>query len=339
MVVEPISSSSSSSSSIPIQPLFQDRQVEYVPDPEHHQQHPTQQQQQQQPDTQPLSASNPATTPTNDEPLPSSAITSNAQSSLSTTQSHPNLLLKIRSSSITRVSLEFELEGELLDSVRPRPGGGAQTGSSPVAAESNLNPDKDVPNPRYHHHPLLQDTTRVPVTTEHVGLTKKGLRSSRSSNAPLRSTLNSAGSMTSPSTTTGTEDYVFVSVRPRVTSMPTPDKRTLPNSGESSVYGPIIYFAETRTERHMHDLCRSEVAFQQQVRLTIQNKGTERPIFSFLFLRDKLRQPCECDNMLIQKTILCEMTSAGPEPRNHHNGCAESTPSWRKAGLDPLPLR
>lgn len=296
MVVDLISSSSSSS--IPIQPLFQDNQVEYVPDPEHHQQHPTQQQQQQQPDTQPLSASNPATTPTNDEPLPSLTTTSNAQSNLSATQLHPNLLLKIRTSPTTRVSLEFELEGELLDSVRPRPGGGAQTGSSPFAAASNLNPDKDAPNPRYHHHHLQQDTTGVPVMTDHVGLTKKVLRSSRSSNAPLRSTLNSPGSMTSPSSTTGAEDYVFVSVRPRVTSMPTPDRRTLTNSGESSVYKPVIYFAETRAERHMHDLCSSEVAFQQQVRLTIQNKAPNKPFFSFLFLRDKLRQPCEFIEMI-----------------------------------------
>ncbi|KAG9063093.1 hypothetical protein KI688_004693 [Linnemannia hyalina] len=208
--------------------------VEYVPDPEHHQQHPTQQQQQEQqqhqPDTQPISASNPVTTPTNDE---------------------PNLLLKIRTSSTTRVGLEFELEGKLLDSVRPRPEGGAQTGS-------NLNPDKDVPNPHYRHNHLLQDTTRVPVTTEHVGLTKMELRSSRSSNAPLRSAFKSTGSITSPST--GTEDYVFVSVRPRVTSTPTPDRRTLTNSSESSVYKPTIYFAETRTERHMHEMCRSELA-------------------------------------------------------------------------------
>ncbi|KAG0378431.1 hypothetical protein BGX24_003880 [Mortierella sp. AD032] len=75
---------------------------------------------------------------------------------------------------------------------------------------------------------------------------------------------------TSP-TATAAEDYVFVSVRPRVTSTPTPDLRTL-TSPSTNVYQPIIYFAETRTVRHMHELCSSEVAFQQQ---TISDSVTD----------------------------------------------------------------
>ncbi|KAF9131734.1 hypothetical protein BG015_003817, partial [Linnemannia schmuckeri] len=275
MVVDLISSSSfssSSSSSIPIQPLFQDYQVEYAPDPEHHQQqqtHQQQQQQQQQPDTQVFSTSNLGTTPTNNnnDSLLSATTTSKAQSSLSTTQLHPNLLLKIRAKSTTGLSLQFELEGELLDAVQPRTGGGAQTGSSP--AESNLNPDKDVLNPRHNHRHLLQDSTRVPVTSENADLIKKEVRNSN--NAPLRSTLNSTATMTSTSLTTGgTEDYVFVSVRPRVTSTPTPD-RNLTSRGGSGVYKRTIYFAETRTVRHMHELCSSVVASQQHL---VQNSGT-----------------------------------------------------------------
>ncbi|KAG0289535.1 hypothetical protein BGZ97_006442 [Linnemannia gamsii] len=45
--------------------------------------------------------------------------------------------------------------------------------------------------------------------------------------------------------------------------MPTPERSL--TSGGSSVYKPIIYFAETRTVRHMHELCRSEATFQQQL--------------------------------------------------------------------------
>ncbi|KAG0278960.1 hypothetical protein BGZ95_002646, partial [Linnemannia exigua] len=86
-----------------------------------------------------------------------------------------------------------------------------------------------------------------------------------SDDAPLRST-----SIPTSPTTAAAEDYVFVSVRSRVTSTPTPDMRTL-ISPSTSVYHPIIYFAETRTVRHMHELCSSEVAFQQQ---QAQNPGT-----------------------------------------------------------------
>ncbi|KAF9926477.1 hypothetical protein FBU30_003948 [Linnemannia zychae] len=67
---------------------------------------------------------------------------------------------------------------------------------------------------------------------------------------------------------TGADDYVFVSVRPRVTSTPTPERRVLTNSGAISSRVPsIIYFAATRTVRHMHELCSSssnEKGFQQQ---------------------------------------------------------------------------
>ncbi|KAG0284292.1 hypothetical protein BGZ96_011319 [Linnemannia gamsii] len=45
--------------------------------------------------------------------------------------------------------------------------------------------------------------------------------------------------------------------------MPAPDRPL--TIGVSGVYKPIIYFAETRTVRHMHELCGSEAAFQQQL--------------------------------------------------------------------------
>ncbi|KAF9090688.1 hypothetical protein BGX23_005806 [Mortierella sp. AD031] len=71
--------------------------------------------------------------------------------------------------------------------------------------------------------------------------------------------------MTSITTTTAAvaDDYVFVpSVHHRVMSMTAPEEITL-TSG--SVYQPTIYFAETHTVRHMHELCSSEAALQQQL--------------------------------------------------------------------------
>lgn len=59
--------------------------------------------------------------------------------------------------------------------------------------------------------------------------------------------------------------------------MPTPERSL--TSGGSSVYKPIIYFAETRTVRHMHELCRSEATFQQQVRLTITKNAPNKTIW------------------------------------------------------------
>jgi len=221
MVVDLISSSSSSSSpslSIPIQPPFQDLQSEYVPDPEDH----------QQPDAQ--------------QPPPASNLPA-------TPASLPQQLLKIHAREMGLI-LRFELDGNLLESVRPRPGG-AQTGSS--LAESNLNPAKYDPNPRHHEY-QQRDLPTIPA--DHTGPARRKLGGGRSDGREESTLVSTA------------DDYVFVSVRPRVTSRSAPDK-TLTNSASK----PIIYFAETRTVRHMHELCSSEAVFQQQVTEKKRKKG------------------------------------------------------------------
>ncbi|KAG0354891.1 hypothetical protein BGZ54_001436, partial [Gamsiella multidivaricata] len=188
--------------------------------------------------------------------LTSASTTADTPTPTSMTKELSSLLLKVHARESLRLSIE--LKGDLLDPVRPRP---RRTRTEPRTRAGNPSATTaSQTNPESGRRYQLGDigralTAAVPLTAEQT----LGGKSSRSGSTVSGDYKMMSMGIFSESTITNSNDSACAT-----TASEEDEAEDVEDGTATGVYAPRIYFAETSTEKAMHDLC-SEAAFQQQL--------------------------------------------------------------------------
>ncbi|KAF8938116.1 hypothetical protein EDD21DRAFT_324425 [Dissophora ornata] len=158
----------------------------------------------------------------------------------------PPLLLKIHAREGLRLS--FVLTGNLLDSVQPRLRAQTEPGTTTdrEAVSRGLEPNLDIEK----HQDRTVDRKQS-IDASSVQDDKQKEPRHRADSVDCRTNADDSDSIAS----------LELVKKDTITS---PSAETCATTPEATVYAPTIYFAETRTEQAMRNLC-SETAFQQQL--------------------------------------------------------------------------